>query len=157
MYSVFTPKTLEIQAQTVTEQTNSKFSVFHTDSWNYTQTYFLICHFLFHSVSNTAEPCRYERHVSILHLVKDKSLAHSRKDQLLKLANTENKLILSKVQVNKNASLDHSVPCSLPLTLSIYSIVKRCYVFDQATQILCRFPRKGRVFSKWLEIFRREL
>lgn len=32
MYSVFTPKTLEIKAQTVTEQTISKFSVFHTDS-----------------------------------------------------------------------------------------------------------------------------
>lgn len=48
--------------------------------------------------------------------------------------------------MNKNASLDHSVPCSLPLTLSIYSIVKRCYVFDQAAQILCRFPHKGRVF-----------
>lgn len=90
-YSVFTPKTLEIQAQSVTEQTNGKFSVFHTDSWSYTPNYFLICHnILFHSVSNTAEPWFpadiFVRHVSILLLVKDKSLAHSQKDQLFKIS-----------------------------------------------------------------------
>lgn len=49
MYSVFTLKTLKIPAQKVAEQSNSKFSVPHTDhhgSWNYPVKYFLICHLL---------------------------------------------------------------------------------------------------------------